>query len=255
MLVKQQLKLSFEIVALNVSIFSMWMWWTAFFCPQVVMNVRLFCFEPSKLISNSFIQYLMPNHDFQRKYNTMLDVEIHVERLWSHWFQNIDFSLYLACLWGKSHLWKFRMSKKVAWILRWKKNLKKVMNLSTLLKSNFFEHSSLLEGICNVLVFNPPYVCCDQSEFVDSDLTILGKTWNGGSTGTEVLQNLIPLLPNFMAPNGLFYLVAISTNDIRGIVQQMKSHRFSEPVVVKQRKIIGEHLHILRFQNLRGKET
>ena len=100
----------------------------------------------------------------------------------------------------------------------------------------------------DIVVFNPPYVCCENSEVIDSNDGLLDRTWNGGEQGTATLERLIPDLQNVVSPGGFVYLVAISANDLKSLDELMLKSGFSKSVVVKQRKIIGEHLHILRFQ-------
>merc|ERR1712226_78834 len=102
----------------------------------------------------------------------------------------------------------------------------------------------------DIVIFNPPYVCCDESEVIDSNNGALDKTWNGGFLGTSTLELLIPQLGQNVAKNGYVYLVAISTNDLKRIDKLMENVGFTKAYIVMQRKIIGEHLHILRFKKL-----
>ena len=120
-----------------------------------------------------------------------------------------------------------------------------VLNMDLLCGLRFESKAKL-----DVLVFNPPYVCCEESEEIDPNNGLLDKTWNGGAKGTNTLDRLILDLDKLMAPSGLFYVVAISKNDIVRLSERISKRGFSAPTVVKERKIIGEHLHVLRFQRL-----
>ncbi|KAK7791010.1 hypothetical protein R5R35_007903 [Gryllus longicercus] len=106
-----------------------------------------------------------------------------------------------------------------------------------------------LRGVCAVdlLVFNPPYVPTPHCEVITSLEEPLTRAWAGGERGREVMDRLFPLLPEVLAPQGLFYMVAIENNDVPQIREVLSALGFQSHVV-KQRRVRGEHLVVLRCQ-------
>lgn len=102
-------------------------------------------------------------------------------------------------------------------------------------------------GIFDVVVFNPPYVVTESLELLEKDL--IYKTWAGGKNGREVMERVFPHIPSLLSDRGVFYLLVIKENDPVYIIE------FFRPLgmvgkIVKERKIRGEHLYVLRFCNI-----
>lgn len=96
----------------------------------------------------------------------------------------------------------------------------------------------------DVVIFNPPYVPTETSEIGDSNL--ITRAWAGGNNGREVMDQLFPSIPKLLAPGGLFYCVTVKENDISDIIELFQGMKM-QGQVISDRKIRGEHLHILRF--------
>ncbi|PSN49046.1 hypothetical protein C0J52_09627 [Blattella germanica] len=99
----------------------------------------------------------------------------------------------------------------------------------------------------DLLIFNPPYVVTPSEEVIGKgahgDLT---RSWAGGVRGREVMDRLFPMIPNILSPYGIFYLLVISDNGPEDVEQVMRKLGFVMHVV-RERKIRGEHLLVLKF--------
>ncbi|XP_046738400.1 methyltransferase N6AMT1 [Diprion similis] len=100
------------------------------------------------------------------------------------------------------------------------------------------------ENVFDVVIFNPPYVVTESLEVFDQRL--ISKTWAGGIDGREVMDMLFPHIPNILSNNGFFYLVTIKQNDPISIINIFKQWKMNGEIIY-DRKVRGEHLHILRF--------
>lgn len=61
---------------------------------------------------------------------------------------------------------------------------------------------------------------------------------------------LFPVLFKALSPNGLFYLVSISYNNISEIMELLTSFGFTG-TVLNRRQIRGELLYVLKFTKMR----
>ncbi|PNF28789.1 HemK methyltransferase family member 2 [Cryptotermes secundus] len=99
----------------------------------------------------------------------------------------------------------------------------------------------------DVLIFNPPYVVTPSEEILENkvygDIT---RAWAGGERGREVMDRLFPMVPNLLSLYGAFYLVVISENCPDDIKRVMDELGF-DMNIVKERKVRGEHLLVLKF--------
>ncbi|KAJ2808467.1 HemK methyltransferase member 2 [Coemansia guatemalensis] len=102
---------------------------------------------------------------------------------------------------------------------------------------------SRLRGSIDILVFNPPYVVTPTAEI---DSTDEASAWAGGKHGREVLDQLLPQIPQLLSPSGRFYLVVIEQNKPDDIIQALSVHGLSGERILS-RKAGREHLSILRF--------
>ncbi|KAJ1812164.1 HemK methyltransferase member 2 [Coemansia sp. RSA 2599] len=98
-------------------------------------------------------------------------------------------------------------------------------------------------GNIDLLLFNPPYVVTPSDEI---DVTQEASAWAGGKDGREVLDRLLPHIPQLLAPAGRFYLVVIEENKPLDIIDYLSAHGLSGKRVL-QRRAGRENLSILRF--------
>ncbi|XP_031776738.1 methyltransferase N6AMT1 [Nasonia vitripennis] len=107
------------------------------------------------------------------------------------------------------------------------------------------------KNIFDIIIFNPPYVVTEPLEVLDD--RFISKTWAGGHKGRQVMDRLFPLIPQLLSENGLFYLLVIKENEPHDIIQLFESLNMTGTIVA-ERKIRGEHLHVLRFKRKRALE-
>lgn len=99
----------------------------------------------------------------------------------------------------------------------------------------------------DVIVFNPPYVVTPASEL--SGAPCLRHAWAGGPRGRLVMDQLFPLIPQLLTPNGVFYLLVIKENNPAQICTMFQQTGFNA-LVINDRKIRGEHLHVIKIHKL-----
>lgn len=103
----------------------------------------------------------------------------------------------------------------------------------------------------DIILFNPPYVVTEYEEVVDDKLIF--KTWAGGKHGREVMERIFTRIPEILSDTGLFYLVVIKENDPEYILNVFQNLNMSGKIV-RERKVRGEHLYILRFHKIKTHE-
>ena len=103
--------------------------------------------------------------------------------------------------------------------------------------------SNFLHGLFDLIVFNPPYVVTDSEEIRGDGLA---KAWAGGRRGREVIDKFLEKLPSLLSARGVCYLVVLKENDPSDIASVVRG-RGLETRVIKERKIRGEHLFVLKF--------
>ncbi|ODQ50912.1 hypothetical protein SAICODRAFT_27274 [Saitoella complicata NRRL Y-17804] len=108
--------------------------------------------------------------------------------------------------------------------------------------------SPRLRNQIDILLFNPPYVPTSSSE-IDNTGTI-AATWAGGADGMMAgTWDVLSVLGEVLSDRGVFYLVAVSENRPREIMEVVR--RWSgggvEGDVVVKRTAGREKLHVLRF--------
>ncbi|KAF4605531.1 S-adenosylmethionine-dependent methyltransferase [Pleurotus pulmonarius] len=106
-----------------------------------------------------------------------------------------------------------------------------------------------LKHCVDLLVFNPPYVPTDSVEVESAQTSpAIASAWAGGVNGMELTNAFLKLVPELLAPQGRFYLVAVKENNIPNILATMLNEHNLAGKVVLQRRAGREHLHILRFE-------
>lgn len=101
-----------------------------------------------------------------------------------------------------------------------------------------------LNNICDIILFNAPYVVTDSDEIGKG---LLDKAWAGGVKGREVMDRLFPLVDKLLSNKGAFYLVCIKQNDINQIEQEMMSKYSMKMKIILTRKTLIETLFVLKF--------
>lgn len=101
-------------------------------------------------------------------------------------------------------------------------------------------------GKIDLLVFNSPYVpTTEEEEAAAQKRSLIEGSWAGGSYGTRLLDELIPILSDQLSPSGQVYIVAIHQNDPPALVKKLQQEGLSA-VICLSRRAGGEHLYIIR---------
>ena len=101
-----------------------------------------------------------------------------------------------------------------------------------------------LQGQVDILLFNPPYVETDVEEVGAGELQ---HTWAGGDRGRQVLDRLLPSIPELLSPNGRFYLLLEERNEPKDVKRRLAECGVTEGKCVLERKVPGERLSVWRF--------
>ncbi|XP_061858245.1 methyltransferase N6AMT1 isoform X1 [Colius striatus] len=104
--------------------------------------------------------------------------------------------------------------------------------------------SPRLNGKVDLLLFNPPYVVTPSEEVESHGIE---ASWAGGKKGREVMDRVFPLVPDLLAPGGLFYLVTIKENNPDEILEVMKKCGL-EGTRALSRQAGQEMLTVLKFR-------
>ncbi|NXL95031.1 HEMK2 methyltransferase, partial [Alectura lathami] len=104
--------------------------------------------------------------------------------------------------------------------------------------------SPRINGMVDLLVFNPPYVVTPSEEVQSHGIE---ASWAGGKKGREVMDRVFPLVADLLSTGGLFYLVTIKDNNPDEILETMKNHGL-EGTRVLSRQAGQEMLTILKFR-------
>lgn len=99
-----------------------------------------------------------------------------------------------------------------------------------------------LRGHFDLVLFNPPYLPTKPGERMDDWLE---KALDGGESGRNVIERLIPDLPRVLAPGGRLLLV-ISELTGPGEVLSMLHDAGFQVTVVRETRTEGERLLVLR---------
>ena len=96
-------------------------------------------------------------------------------------------------------------------------------------------------------LFNPPYVPTPVEEVESGGLA---SSWAGGERGRQVIDEFLPMVPEYLTSNGLLYMVTIAQNDPPSIMAWLAQLGLEAEVVL----IVNadeEKLVILRAQRRR----
>ncbi|XP_048790129.1 methyltransferase N6AMT1 isoform X1 [Lagopus muta] len=104
--------------------------------------------------------------------------------------------------------------------------------------------SPRLNGMVDLLLFNPPYVVTPSEEVQSHGIE---ASWAGGKKGREVMDRVFPLVADLLSTGGLFYLVTIKENNPDEILETMKKHGL-EGTRLLSRQAGQEMLTILKFR-------
>ncbi|KAF5301136.1 hypothetical protein FQR65_LT08966 [Abscondita terminalis] len=98
------------------------------------------------------------------------------------------------------------------------------------------------KSVFDVILFNPPYVCTENSEMVPG----INRAWAGGIDGRIIIDQFLSQLKMRLSSTGVCYMVLLKENKPYEIMASMENLGFKS-CIVKERKVIGEHLFIIRF--------
>jgi release factor glutamine methyltransferase len=105
---------------------------------------------------------------------------------------------------------------------------------------------SRCHGKIDLLLFNPPYVPTTSEEEEEAQKRrLIEGSWAGGSYGTRLLDELIPILSDQLSSAGQVYIVAIQQNDPPALVKKLHQAGLSAEISFS-RRAGREHLHIIR---------
>ncbi|XP_017782216.1 PREDICTED: hemK methyltransferase family member 2 [Nicrophorus vespilloides] len=99
------------------------------------------------------------------------------------------------------------------------------------------------ENMFDVIVFNPPYVVTDSEELCGNGIN---RAWAGGKDGREIIDKLLPKIPNILSCKGIFYLLLLKENKPKEVIDFMFTLGFAHKII-KERKLLGEYLYIVKF--------
>lgn len=99
-----------------------------------------------------------------------------------------------------------------------------------------------LKNSVDILIFNPPYVPTESSEI--SEKGDVSSAWAGGTSGMQVTNRFIDLLPQLLSSTGKFYLVLIRQNDPVSVCHSLKQKGI-QAKICHQRICGSEHLFVI----------
>jgi len=100
-----------------------------------------------------------------------------------------------------------------------------------------------LEGLVDLLIFNPPYVVTESQEVSNQGIE---ASWAGGIEGREVIDKFLPISAQFLSDRGVFYLLGIKQNKPAEICNLAKQYGLSG-TIIKEKKAGIEKLFIIKF--------
>ncbi|XP_053614427.1 methyltransferase N6AMT1 [Plodia interpunctella] len=103
--------------------------------------------------------------------------------------------------------------------------------------------SSFVNGMFDVIIFNPPYVVTETSECGGMDIT---ASWAGGNKGREVTDRLLNMIPKKLAQDGIFYILLIEDNIPEEVTEIMTTLGYKSQMVIS-RKVRNEQQLVMKF--------
>ncbi|KAK9884018.1 hypothetical protein WA026_004953 [Henosepilachna vigintioctopunctata] len=103
--------------------------------------------------------------------------------------------------------------------------------------------SGFINGIFDLLIFNPPYVITESEEYYTQ---AINKSWAGGNQGREVIDKFLRKLPEILSKRGICYLLLLKANDLQDVSNVVGKLGFKSKIIL-ERKIIGEYLFVMKI--------
>lgn len=127
-----------------------------------------------------------------------------------------------------------------------------VIDMANMNLLNGFKHNSI-----DMLIFNPPYVPSrleprgklESNEMNVTNDSIVGA-WAGGVDGCEIIDQILNDLDRVLVHNGVFYLLLLKENKPNEVIQKLTRHDEFSAEVLMERRIIGEHLFVLKIKKI-----
>ncbi|CAH2089301.1 unnamed protein product [Euphydryas editha] len=124
------------------------------------------------------------------------------------------------------------------------------MSLSTALQNkilldaiNMDLVSCFVNNKFDVIIFNPPYVVTESAECGGCGIE---ASWAGGIKGREIIDRLLDMIPKYLSPDGIFYLLLIKENIPTEVVQIMFKYGFKSETIIT-RQVRNEQQVVLKF--------
>ncbi|XP_052897543.1 methyltransferase N6AMT1 [Anopheles moucheti] len=86
----------------------------------------------------------------------------------------------------------------------------------------------------------------DEFHLSGEDQTLV-HAWAGGVDGRIVTDRVLADLHRILSPDGMFYLLLLKENKPVEVLKQLERSNFRGSII-KERRIRGEHLYVLRIE-------
>ena len=101
----------------------------------------------------------------------------------------------------------------------------------------------------DVIIFNPPYVTTDSSEYKKSlEAKDIYCAWAGGKNGSETIKRFIEELDGHLYDDSVIYLLLSIENECDFIEKRMKEKHGLEAELLMKRKAGDEELAVVKFR-------
>ena len=104
-------------------------------------------------------------------------------------------------------------------------------------KSDLFEN---VEGLFDVIVFNPPYLADEATS-----TSWIERSWTGGKEGSEVAIRFMEDVWKHLAPNGRVYMILSSLGGLTNILKASRERFQAE--VLEEKHMFFESMFAYRF--------